>query len=48
MLLQTTFAKTIEYSNVPFATLLQFLSPIIILILISIKDKKLPLKSEVF
>ena len=48
MLLQTTFAKTIEYSNAPFATLLQFLSPIIILILISIKDKKLPLKSEVF
>ena len=29
MLLQTTFAKTIEYSNAPFATLLQFLSPII-------------------
>ena len=48
MLLQTTFAKTIEYLNAPFATLLQFLSPIIILILISIKDKKLPLKSEVF
>ena len=48
MLLQTTFAKTIEYSNAPFTTLLQFLSPIIILILISIKDKKLPLKSEVF
>ena len=48
MLLQTTFAKTIEYSNASFATLLQFLSPIIILILISIKDKKLPLKSEVF
>lgn len=46
--LQTSFGETIKYSNAPFATLIQFLAPLIILIYLSILNKKMPKLSEIF
>lgn len=45
--LQLSFAKTIELSNAPFTTLIQFLAPILILFYFSIIYKKFPKKIEV-
>ena len=45
--LQYTFSKTILLSNAPLATLLQFLSPLIILVYISIENRIKPKLSEV-
>ena len=47
MWLQYTFSKTILLSNAPLATLLQFLSPLIILVYISIENRIKPKLSEV-
>lgn len=46
--LQASFFKTIELSNAPFATLVQFLAPLIILIIVNIRIRKLPKFFEVF
>ena len=45
--LQYTFSKTVLLSNAPLATLLQFLSPLIILVYISIENRIKPKLSEV-
>ena len=45
--LQYTFSKTVLLSNAPLATLLQFLSPLIILVYISIEIRIKPKLSEV-
>ena len=45
--LQYTFSKTILLSNAPLATLLQFLSPLIILVYISVENRIKPKLSEV-
>ena len=45
--LQYTFSKTISLSNAPLATLLQFLSPLIILVYISVENRIKPKLSEV-
>ena len=45
--LQYTFSKTVLLSNAPLATFLQFLSPLIILVYISIENRIKPKLSEV-
>ena len=45
--LQYTFSKTVLLSNAPLATLLQFLSPLIILVYISVENRIKPKLSEV-
>ena len=46
-LVQYTYFKTIEFSNVSFATILQFTAPFFIFIYESIKNKKVPAVSTV-
>ena len=40
--LQYSFAQTIAYSNAPFTTLMQYLTPTVVLVYLSIKNRTLP------
>ncbi|WP_068268696.1 DMT family transporter [Caviibacter abscessus] len=44
---QVPFFATIQYSSAPFATLIQFSTPLIIMIYISLRTKKMPTNNEI-
>lgn len=47
MLCQYTYFSTIEYSSAAMATILQYIAPVIIMLIVCFEEKKLPYLSEV-